>query len=119
MDVHPSYLKFYMDYSLQVTAEIRDPIAAQGLILAVQELKEARRNKEKETTNWKGLKPIDNSWEPAAQFSKDIPVLLKPLAMTSNDRQFEEFITRRKNPKLSQKKATTKHKRPCVKMTDK
>ncbi|ETO75988.1 hypothetical protein F444_08537, partial [Phytophthora nicotianae P1976] len=47
VDVHPSRLKFYADHSLQVTEELRNHIAAQGLMLSVAELKEARWNKAK------------------------------------------------------------------------
>ncbi|KAE9004876.1 hypothetical protein PR001_g17597 [Phytophthora rubi] len=95
-DVHPSRLKYYADSSLQVTEELREHIAAQGLILPVSELKEARWNKEKKDyevlVSWKGLEPIEDSWEPTAQLSKDIPVLLTQFATTANDRQFVQHI---------------------------
>ncbi|OWZ15224.1 LOW QUALITY PROTEIN: hypothetical protein PHMEG_00011171 [Phytophthora megakarya] len=41
-DVHPSRLKFYVGCSLQVTEELRNHVAALGLVLSVQYIKEAR-----------------------------------------------------------------------------
>ncbi|GMF51235.1 unnamed protein product [Phytophthora fragariaefolia] len=96
MDVHPSRLKFYADQSLDVTAEVREHIAAQGLILPVRELKEARWNQEKKDdevrVSWKRLESIEDSWEKIAQLVKDIPVLLAQFAAKSNDRQFAQHV---------------------------
>ncbi|EGZ21544.1 hypothetical protein PHYSODRAFT_488387 [Phytophthora sojae] len=41
-DVHASRLKFYADASFEVTEEIREHVAAQGIVLTVAELKEHR-----------------------------------------------------------------------------
>ncbi|GMF52723.1 unnamed protein product [Phytophthora fragariaefolia] len=96
MDVHPSRLKFYADQSLDVTAEVREHIAAQGLILSVRELKEDRWDQEKKyyevLVSWKGLESIEDSWEQIAQLVKDIPVLLAQFAAKSNDRQFAQHV---------------------------
>ncbi|KAJ8527346.1 hypothetical protein ON010_g14919 [Phytophthora cinnamomi] len=43
-DVHSSRLKYYADKSLEVTEEIREHVAAQGIILTVAELVEHRWN---------------------------------------------------------------------------
>ncbi|KAE8997590.1 hypothetical protein PR001_g19545 [Phytophthora rubi] len=103
MDAHPSRLKFYADQLLDVTAELREHIAAQGLVLSVNELKEARWNKEKKDyevlVSWKGLESIEDSWEPTAQLSKDIPVLLTQFAAKSNNRKFEQHVAEQKQPK--------------------
>ena len=39
IDVHPSRLKFYADDKLQVTEEILEHIASQGIVLGVQQIK--------------------------------------------------------------------------------
>ncbi|ETN09440.1 hypothetical protein PPTG_11836 [Phytophthora nicotianae INRA-310] len=103
VDVHPSRLKFYADHSLQVTEELRNHIAAQGLMLSVAELKEARWNKAKKDyevlVSWKGLESIEGSWEVSKQLSTDIPVLLTQFASRSNDRRFERHVAAQIKPK--------------------
>eukprot|EP00644_Phytophthora_capsici_P003289 jgi/Phyca11/102760/e_gw1.7.502.1 len=95
-DVHPSRLKFYADKSLLVSEELRDHVAAQGIVLSVEKLKGTRWNKDKKDyevlVSWKGLEAIEDSWEPTKQLSKDIPVLLTEYAATTNDRKFERHI---------------------------
>jgi hypothetical protein len=72
-------------------------------VLSVQELKEARWSKEKKDyevlVSWKGLESIEDSWEPTAQLSKDIPVLLTQFATTTNDRKFAQHIEAQIKPK--------------------
>eukprot|EP00644_Phytophthora_capsici_P011255 jgi/Phyca11/110519/e_gw1.18.275.1 len=46
-DVHSSRLTFYADSSLQITEEIREHVAAQGQILAVNDLLDYRWNSQK------------------------------------------------------------------------
>ncbi|OWY95334.1 hypothetical protein PHMEG_00034688 [Phytophthora megakarya] len=67
-DVHLSRLKFYADISLSITEELRDHVAAQGIVLSVGELKDSRWNEDTDDyevlIGWKGLEPIEDSWEP-------------------------------------------------------
>ncbi|KAE9300771.1 hypothetical protein PF008_g22926 [Phytophthora fragariae] len=81
MDVHASRLKYYADKYFEVTEEVREHIASQGIVLAVSELKEHRwcpRKKDYEIlVAWKGLEPIEDSWETFLSLLKDIPVLLR------------------------------------------
>ncbi|KAE8963385.1 hypothetical protein PR002_g29306 [Phytophthora rubi] len=44
LDVHASRLKFYADASLDVTEELREHISSQGIVLAIEKLKEHRWN---------------------------------------------------------------------------
>ena len=80
-DVHASRLKFYADKDFEVTEEILEHIAAQGIILAVEEIKNHRWNAEMDDfellVSWKGLKSVEDSWEPFKQLKKDIPILLQ------------------------------------------
>ncbi|OWZ08102.1 hypothetical protein PHMEG_00019407 [Phytophthora megakarya] len=79
-DVHASRLKFYADNSLNITEELLEHVAAQGTVLAVNELKEHRWNntiKDYELrVNWRGLEPIEDSWEPITTLGKEIPTLV-------------------------------------------
>ncbi|OWZ15878.1 hypothetical protein PHMEG_00010406 [Phytophthora megakarya] len=79
-DVHPSRLKFYSDNSLDVSEELLEHIAAQGIVLAVNELVDHRWNtsiKDYEIrVNWRGLEPIEDSWEPLASLGNEIPILV-------------------------------------------
>lgn len=88
-DVHASRLKFYADKSFEVTEEIREHVAAQGIVLSVAELKEHRWNESKGEhemlVSWKGLDPIEDSWESVRSLVKDIPVMVKRYASASND----------------------------------
>ncbi|KAK1943264.1 hypothetical protein P3T76_004660 [Phytophthora citrophthora] len=78
-DVHASRLKYYADKSYQVTEEVLEHVASQGIVLAVDELKEHRWCTAKKgceiLVSWRGLEPIEDSWEPLQSLGKDIPVL--------------------------------------------
>ncbi|POM77265.1 Hypothetical protein PHPALM_5378 [Phytophthora palmivora] len=67
-DVHASRLKFYADSQLNVTEEILEHIASQGIVLAVNGFKNHRWNasiKDYEVlVSWKGLESVEDSWEP-------------------------------------------------------
>lgn len=80
LDVHASRLKFYADSSLNVTEEILEHVAAQGIILSVNELKDHRWNASindyEVLVNWRGLQSIEDSWEPMKSLAKDIKILL-------------------------------------------
>lgn len=80
-DVHASRLKFYADSNLEVTEELQEHVASQGIILCVDELLEHRWNNATNEfeilVSWKGLESIENSWEPLISLYKDIPVLVE------------------------------------------
>lgn len=88
-DVHASRLKFYADKDFEVTEEIREHVAAQGIVLTVAELKDHRWSKAKRDyeilVSWKGLEPIEDSWESLSSLKADIPVLLRRYAETQDD----------------------------------
>ncbi|ETP46161.1 hypothetical protein F442_07551 [Phytophthora nicotianae P10297] len=88
-DVHASRLKVYADASFGVTEEIREHVAAQGIVLTVAELKEHRWNSAKKCheilVGWKGLEPIEDSWESLSSLYKDIPVMVKQYIAASSD----------------------------------
>lgn len=44
LDVHPSRFKFYADSSLEVTKELVEHVAAQGIFLRVHEFKDHQRS---------------------------------------------------------------------------
>ncbi|KAJ0400435.1 hypothetical protein ATCC90586_006519 [Pythium insidiosum] len=78
-DVHPSRLKFYADESFEVTEDILEHVAAQGIVLSVAGLRDHRWNDSKSQyellVEWTGLEPIENSWESLNSLYKDIPAL--------------------------------------------
>ncbi|POM63007.1 hypothetical protein PHPALM_27757 [Phytophthora palmivora] len=90
-DVHASRLKFYADTSFEVTEEIHEHMAAQGIVLTVGELKERRWNSAKmcydTLVGWKDLEPIEDSCEPLSSLYKDIPVMVKQYIAASSDVQ--------------------------------
>jgi hypothetical protein len=88
-DVHGSRLKFYADKDFEVTEEIREHVAAQGIVLAVTELLDNRWNSTKRLheilVSWKGLEPIEDSWESLSSLHKDIPALVRAYAAGKDD----------------------------------
>ncbi|ETO83927.1 hypothetical protein F444_02123 [Phytophthora nicotianae P1976] len=80
LDAHASRLKFYADQSLNVNEEILEHVAAQGIILAISQLKKHRWNstiKDYEIlVGWRGLESIEDSWEPLTSLAKEVKVLL-------------------------------------------
>ncbi|ETO66256.1 hypothetical protein F444_16505 [Phytophthora nicotianae P1976] len=80
LDVHESRLKFYADKNLNVTEEILEHVASQGIILAINELKKHRWNKSikdyEVLVNWKGLESVEDSWELLTSLAKEVHVLL-------------------------------------------
>ncbi|ETP02542.1 hypothetical protein F441_20401 [Phytophthora nicotianae CJ01A1] len=88
-DVHTSRLKFYADSSLHITEDIRKHVAAQGQLLAVNELLDYRWNTTKKDydilVSWKGMEPIKDSWESVKSLAKDILVLLKQFTAGRED----------------------------------
>ncbi|POM62524.1 hypothetical protein PHPALM_28314 [Phytophthora palmivora] len=80
VDVHASRLKFYQDSSLNVTEELLEHVASQGIVLAIEELKRHRWNsatKDYEVlVSWKGLESVEDSWEPLTSLAKEVKILL-------------------------------------------
>ncbi|GMF47090.1 unnamed protein product [Phytophthora fragariaefolia] len=90
-DVHASRLKFYADASFEVTEEIREHVATQEIVLTVAELKTHRWNSAKRCyeilVGWKGLEPIEDSWESLISLYKDIPVMVKQYVAATSERR--------------------------------
>ncbi|KAE8996877.1 hypothetical protein PR002_g19194 [Phytophthora rubi] len=90
-DVHASRLKFYADSSLNVTEELLEHVAAQGILLAVDKLKAHRWNAEindfEVLVSWKGLETIEDSYEPMEGLATDIRVLLGNYVAQAGDPQ--------------------------------
>ncbi len=92
-DVHSSRLKFYYDGSLNVTEEIREHVASQGIILAVEELLAHRWSANKKDyeilVRWKGLEPIEDSWESLTSLYKDIRILVDKYVFAQSDPELQ------------------------------
>ncbi|OWZ16900.1 hypothetical protein PHMEG_0009233 [Phytophthora megakarya] len=65
---------------LNVTEEILEHIASQGIILAVNEFKKHRWNSaikdDEDLVSWKGLESVEDSWEHLKSFATEVKVLL-------------------------------------------
>ncbi|KAJ0391718.1 hypothetical protein P43SY_010405 [Pythium insidiosum] len=97
-DVHSSRLKLYANKDFQVTQEVVEHVAAQGIMLAVAKLLEHRWNPSKRhhelLVSWKGLEPIEDSWESLKSLAKDIPVLVKAYAETHGDKSLRQALSK-------------------------
>ncbi|GMF53616.1 unnamed protein product [Phytophthora fragariaefolia] len=67
----------------------RPHVAAQGIFLMVAELKKHRWNSAKRCyeilVGWKGLEPIEDSWESLSSLYKDIPVMVKQYVAATSE----------------------------------
>ncbi|ETO60594.1 hypothetical protein F444_21235 [Phytophthora nicotianae P1976] len=95
-DVHSSRLKFYADKSFEVTEEVREHVASQGIILTVAALLEHRWNSNKREfeilVSWEGLEPIDDSWESMTSLYKDIPAMVRNYSASQGNRSFQDAV---------------------------
>lgn len=98
LDVHASRLKLDADDSLEVTEELVEHVAAQGIVLAVDGLKEHRWNddiKDYELlVGWKGLQTIEDSYEPMMSLSKEIRVLVNNYVAEARDQELSAYWKR-------------------------
>jgi hypothetical protein len=80
-EVHATRLKFYADASMNVTEEIRQHVANQGITLAVREIMDHRRNNRTRQwellVSWRGLESSEDSWEPLDDIYADVPILVR------------------------------------------
>ncbi|KAE9037711.1 hypothetical protein PR002_g6407 [Phytophthora rubi] len=77
VEVHGSRLKFYCDSSLNVTAELKEHVAKQGIVLGVRAIVNHRNNPVSNEWEvqvaWIGLEDVENSWEPLRRIYADVP----------------------------------------------
>ncbi|KAE9196662.1 hypothetical protein PF002_g22989 [Phytophthora fragariae] len=88
-DVHASRLKFYADSDLEVTDELLEHVAAQGIILKVEKFVDHRCNAQSQAfellVSWCGLESIEDSWEPLRTLTQDVPVLVRAYVEAKKD----------------------------------
>jgi hypothetical protein len=88
-EVHSSRLKFFADSSLEVTEQLLEHIGSQGIILDVNAIRAHRwssvRKDYEVLISWRGLAPIEDSWEPFKEIAKDVRVLLDNYVAASSD----------------------------------
>lgn len=94
MDVHASRLKMYADESLEVTDELLEHVSSQGIVLSVDKLKGHQWNNEIKDfeiqVGWKGLQPIEDSYEPMSDLAKEIRVLVESYVKQSDDQELRK-----------------------------
>lgn len=97
--VHASRLKFYMDNSLNITAEIKDHITRQGFTYPIEKLTDMRWNTTAKIweilVTWKGFELAEASWEPVDTLIKDVPELTKIFIQTFPNKTLRQQISRR------------------------
>ncbi|KAE9262378.1 hypothetical protein PR003_g33561 [Phytophthora rubi] len=96
LDVHASRLKFFADKDLEVTEELLEHVAAQGIILRVLELVRHRWNDESRSyeilVGWHGLEAIEDSWEPLTAMYNDVSTLVQAYVATAKDSKLERHL---------------------------
>ncbi|KAE9070151.1 hypothetical protein PF010_g26396 [Phytophthora fragariae] len=96
LDVHASRLKMYADESLNITDELLEHVAAQGIILAVNELKDHRWNAAindyEIRVSWKGMQAIEDSYEPVQSLVKEIRVLVDNYVSKAKDSMLTVYL---------------------------
>ncbi|KAG2920126.1 hypothetical protein PC118_g17206 [Phytophthora cactorum] len=90
--VHASRLKFFGDSNLEVTEELREHVAAQGIVLKVEAIREHRWNSDmQDYERWEGLEAIEDSWEPFKAMRKDVEVLVSTYVCKEKDNKLTTY----------------------------
>lgn len=88
-DVHASRLKFYADSDLEVTDELLEHVASQGIVLKVESIVKHRWNDQSQgfelLVSWCDLETIKDSWEPLQSLTHDVSVLVDAYISRTND----------------------------------
>lgn len=96
VDVHASRLKFFADKNIEMTEELLEHVAAQGIILRVRELLRHRWNDQSRSyqviVGWHGLEAIEDSWESLAGLCKDVSALVQPYVASAKDPKLERHL---------------------------
>jgi hypothetical protein len=88
--VHCTRLRYYLDPSLDITADLRDQIAHNNQGYDVQVLKYMRYDSSTQQyqilVSWLGFEPTDQTWKPIATIHEDVPELLRVFLFKHKDR---------------------------------
>ncbi|GMF20134.1 unnamed protein product [Phytophthora fragariaefolia] len=88
-EVHDSRLKFIQALSLNVSEELVEHVANQGIVLGVDAIVGHRINpetaKKELLVSWTGLEAIENSWEPLEVMLHDVPTKVEAGAAWIHD----------------------------------
>ncbi|KAH9084271.1 hypothetical protein LEN26_020966 [Aphanomyces euteiches] len=79
-DAHMSRLKMYAESSFEVTDEILEPVADQGILLKVARIESHKFDKTCDCyymlVHWEGFEAIEASWEDVTQLLRDCPAVV-------------------------------------------
>ncbi|KAG3228389.1 hypothetical protein PC129_g1101 [Phytophthora cactorum] len=90
--VHASRLKFFGDSNLEVTEELREHVAAQGIVLKVEAIREHRWNSDmQDYERWEGLEAIEDCWEPFKAMRRDVEVLVSTYVLKAKDNKLTTY----------------------------
>ncbi|EGZ13974.1 hypothetical protein PHYSODRAFT_510353 [Phytophthora sojae] len=94
-NVHASRLKFFAECDLEVTEELREHIAAQGIVLKVEAIHQHRWNEDMHdyqlAISWEGLEAIEDSWEPLKVMHQDVKVLVDAYVDRAKDEKLTTY----------------------------
>lgn len=95
-EVHGSRLKHYCDPELGSTAEIREHVAVQGIVLGVRDIIGHRYDTTAKEWQlhvaWRGLEDSENSWEPFLAMYADVPVLVTTYVESVNTTELTAML---------------------------
>ncbi|KAF1314579.1 hypothetical protein FI667_g16581, partial [Globisporangium splendens] len=95
-DVHGSRLKYYREGDLNVSAELREHVAIQGIVLEVRAIVDHRLNRSSNEWElcvaWRGLQDAENSWEPLESIFRDVPALVAKYVEERDAVELQQFI---------------------------
>ncbi|KAH9090266.1 hypothetical protein LEN26_018896, partial [Aphanomyces euteiches] len=79
-DAHMSRLKMYAESSFEVTDEILEHVADQGILLKVERIESHKFDKTRDCyymlVHWEGFEAIEASWEDVTQLLRDCPAVV-------------------------------------------
>lgn len=95
-EVHGSRLNHYCDADVDVTEELREHIANQGIVLGVRAITEHRYNDEAKGWQlfvaWRGLEDNENSWEPFGSIYSDVPTIVRRYIADGGHTELEPML---------------------------
>ncbi|KAG3112966.1 hypothetical protein PI124_g10160 [Phytophthora idaei] len=95
-EAHSTLAKYYTDYQLNITKEILEFVAGQGMAMAVKEVVDHHYNEDRKRwelkISWAGLQSIEDSSESADDMLKDVPNIVKAYVDASGSELLQQHI---------------------------
>ncbi|KAH9082770.1 hypothetical protein LEN26_021161 [Aphanomyces euteiches] len=98
-DAHMSRLKMYAESSFEVTEEILEHVADQGILLMVEHIAAHKFDKNRDwyymLVHWEGFESIEASWEEVTHLVRDCPAVVQAYVEALKPGKYREQLASR------------------------